>query len=146
MTESEAPRDADCIFCKIAAGEIPAYTLHEDERVLAFLDIGPLSYGHTLIIPKGHWTTIDQLPSEVSAAMGGLLPGLSRAVTRAAGASAWNVLQNNGRAAHQAVDHVHMHIIPRFEGSGLGIEWNPGELRDEDAQTLQRQITAALGA
>jgi len=138
------PRDADCIFCKIAAGEIPSYKLYEDDRVLAFLDIGPLSHGHALIIPKGHWVTIDQVPGEVSARMGELLPALSRAVTQAAGASAWNVLQNNGKAAHQAVDHVHMHIIPRFAASGLEMQWKPGELNEADAQQLQQAIVATL--
>jgi histidine triad (HIT) family protein len=123
---------------------VPAYTLHEDEHILAFLDVGPLSHGHTLIIPKGHWMTIDQVSADVSAAMGRLLPGLSKAVKAASGASAWNVLQNNGAAAHQAVNHVHMHIIPKFEGSGLGIQWPAGELQDAAAQQLQRDITAAL--
>ena len=112
--------------------------------MLAFLDIGPLSRGHTLIIPKGHWVTIDQLPPAVAARMGELLPTLSQAVTHAAGASAWNVLQNNGRAAHQAVDHVHMHIIPRFASSGLEMQWQPGELDAADAKQLQAAIQQTL--
>jgi histidine triad (HIT) family protein len=140
----DRPHDASCIFCRIIAGEVPCYTLYEDAQVLAFLDVGPLSHGHALIVPKGHWRTIVAVPAEVSAAMGGLLPALSRAVVRASGADAWNVLQNNGQAAHQAVDHVHMHIIPKFADAGLGITWPTGELKDNAAQQLQRDITAAL--
>jgi len=140
----DRPREADCIFCRIVAGEVPAYMLHEDEHVLAFLDVGPLSHGHALIVPRGHWRTIDAVPASVSAAMGRLLPSLSRAVVEAVGAEAWNVLQNNGAAAHQAVDHVHMHIIPKFEASGLGMTWLAGKLDQAAAEQLQRDIKAAL--
>ena len=94
------PTAPTCIFCKIVAGQIPCHKLYEDERVLAFLDVGPLSRGHTLVIPKGHYLTIDQVPAEVAAACGAVLPRLSRAVAAATGATAWNVLQNNGKAAN----------------------------------------------
>ena len=143
---SDQPSEANCIFCRIVAGEVPCYKLHEDEQVLAFLDVGPLSRGHTLIIPRGHWTTIDQVPGEVSAAMGALLPSVSQAVMAATGASAWNVLQNNGKAAHQAVNHVHMHIIPKNATGGLGIDWPAGSLDEDDAATLQKAIRARLGS
>ena len=144
MTENAPPRDASCIFCKIVAGEIPAYKLHEDEQLLAFLDVGPLADGHTLIIPKAHYHTIDQVPAETAAACMRIVPALSRAVLRATGAEAYNVLQNNGRLAHQAVDHVHLHIIPRTDTTGLGINWPAGKLDDARAKELQQQINAAL--
>src|SRR5579862_5317867 len=104
---------ADTIFTKILKGEIPCHRVYEDEHVLAFLDIAPLSVGHTLIVPKEPAVTIDQLSDESAAAIGRVLPRLCRAIRRATGASAYNVLQNNGPAAHQAVMHVHVHIIPK---------------------------------
>jgi histidine triad (HIT) family protein len=138
------PRDAQCIFCKIVGGEIPCHKLYEDDDVLAFLDVGPLSQGHTLVIPKGHWVTLDEVPAAVAAGIGGLLPRLSRAVARAAGATAWNILQNNGRAAHQVVQHVHFHIIPKFADSGLGIGWPAGSLDQSMAGPLVQAIHAEL--
>ena len=144
MGEIENRRDDSCIFCKIVAGEIPAYTLHDDDQVLAFLDVGPLSEGHALVIPKAHYVTLDQLPDDLAAACGRLVPRLSRAVCAATGATAWNVLQNNGRAAHQAVDHVHFHIIPKTDTDGLGIDWPAGQLDKARAQNLQQRIIDAM--
>lgn len=141
---TDHPNDPDCIFCKIVAGTIPCHRLYEDEASLAFLDIGPLSRGHTLVIPKGHWVTIDHVPGDVVAACAALLPRLSRAVVKAVGVSAWNVLQNNGRIAGQAVGHVHFHIIPRRDGDGLGYRWPAGKLDADDARTLTEAIAAAL--
>jgi histidine triad (HIT) family protein len=138
------PTNPDCIFCKIVAGAIPCHKLHETDDLLAFLDIGPLSRGHTLIIPKGHWVTLDRMDEAVAAAMGELLPRMARAVLAAAGATAYNVLQNNGKAAHQAVDHVHFHIIPKFPDSGLGITWPARKLEPAQAGELVQAIKAAL--
>src|SRR5687768_14555688 len=97
--------DPNCIFCKIVAGQIPCWKLYEDERVLAFLDIGPLCEGHCLIIPKSHHETIDQMSGEEAAACARLIPRLSRAVKEATGVVGWNVLQNNGAVSGQAVPH-----------------------------------------
>lgn len=136
---------AETIFAQIIRGEIPCHRVYEDERVLAFLDIFPLSLGHTLVIPKEPVATLDQLSDDAAAAIGRVLPRLARAVLRATGASAYNVLQNNGAAAHQAVMHVHFHIIPKHtDGSGLGIEWQPGKLDPRRAQALAAGIAAAL--
>ena len=133
------------IFSKILAGEIPCHRLYEDEYVLAFLDIFPLSKGHTLVIPKQEVATLDRLSDEAAAAIGRVLPRLSRAVPRATGASAFNVLQNNGTAAHQEVQHVHFHIIPKYpDGSGLGIGWKAGKLEQAEGQTLAAQIADAM--
>ena len=134
----------DCIFCKIVAGQIPCHKLYEDEQVLSFLDIGPLSEGHCLVIPKAHHVTIDQLPPELASACAAVLPKLSRAVADVTGVAGWNVLQNNGAIAGQAVDHVHFHIIPRREGDGLGYRWPAGSLDQETAQRLVEQIIAKL--
>ena len=116
---------ADTIFRKIIRGEIPCHRVYEDDKVLAFLDVNPLSRGHTLVIPKEPAETLDQLSDDGCAAIRRVLPRISRAVLAATGASAFNVLQNNKPLAHQAVFHVHFHIIPKYDdGAGLGIDWN----------------------
>jgi len=107
---------AETILAKIIGGEIPCHRVYEDDKVLAFLDIGPLSKGHTLVIPKEPAETLDKLSDESAAALGRVLPRISRAVLRATGAQDFNVLQNNGTPAHQVVMHVHFHIIPKFAG------------------------------
>ncbi len=134
---------ADTIFGKILAGEIPCNKVYEDEHVLAFLDIGPVSRGHTLVIPKEPAETLDALSDESAAAIGRVLPRLCRAVMKATGTSQYNVLQNNGPRAHQAVFHVHFHIIPKPDSDqGLGVRWPSGKL--EDGETLASAIREAL--
>src|SRR5574342_775981 len=102
------------IFDRILRGEIPSYKVYEDEHVFAFLDISPLSKGHTLVVPKESKPYLHELSDESAAAIGRVLPRLCRAIMKATGATAYNVLQNNGSAAHQAVFHVHFHIIPKL--------------------------------
>jgi histidine triad (HIT) family protein len=116
-----------CIFCKIIAGEIPSTKVFEDESVLAFLDIGPLSEGHTLLIPKEHAATLDELSADACCSLIRQLPSLCRAVSGAVEAAGYNVLINNGRAAGQLVDHVHFHIIPRQRGDGVIVHLPAGE-------------------
>ena len=136
---------AHTIFEKIIAGAIPVHRVYEDEKVLAFLDHAPLSRGHTLVIPKEPAETLGELSDESAAAIGRVLPRLCREVLKATGATAYNVLQNNGLAAHQAVLHVHFHIIPKYEdGSGLGIGWPARHLDEASAQTLAAGIAAAM--
>jgi histidine triad (HIT) family protein len=136
---------AETIFSKIIRGEIPCHKVYEDELVLAFLDINPLSPGHTLIIPKEPAPTLDRLSDESAAAIGRVLPRLSRAVLAATGARDFNVLQNNGAPAHQAVFHVHFHIIPKLEdGRGLGVGWKPGTLEAAQGKALAESIAEAL--
>jgi histidine triad (HIT) family protein len=132
------------IFDKILSGEIPSWKVYEDEHVFAFLDIGPLSDGHTLVIPKERKAQLHQLSDDAAAALGRALPRLCRAVLRATGATAYNVLQNNGSEAHQVVMHVHFHIIPKFGGEGLGIGWPAKKLADSTARELQENIRKAL--
>ncbi len=139
---------SDTIFTKIIAGEIPCHRVYEDELVLAFLDIGPLATGHTLVIPKEAAKTLDELSGESAAAIGRVLPGISRAVMHATGASSYNILQNNGADAHQEVMHVHFHVIPRFKdkqaGAGLGIIWKTQEINHDDASELAKKIRDQL--
>lgn len=135
---------AETVFSKILRGELPCHKVYEDEHVLAFLDISPLSPGHTLVIPKEPAPTLDQLSDESAAALGRVLPRICRAVIHATGTSAYNVLENNGALAHQAVHHVHFHVIPKpDEASGLGVRWNTTRL-GEDAAGLAARIHAAL--
>ena len=136
---------AETIFTKILAGEIPCFRVYEDAHVLAFLDINPLSKGHTLVIPKESAETVDQLSDESAAALGRVLPRLSRAILQATGAQAFNILQNNGTSAHQAVMHVHFHIIPKYpDGSGLGIGWPARTLNADEGKTLAETIEERL--
>jgi histidine triad (HIT) family protein len=137
---------SDTIFSRILRGEIPCFRVYEDADVLAFLDVSPLSPGHTLVIPKEPAATLDQLSDASAAAIGRVLPRIARAVMAATGATAYNVLQNNGAAAHQAVFHVHFHIIPKPEGGGggLGIGWPAGRLDPAVATELAAKIAANL--
>ena len=132
---------ASSVFGKIIRGEIPCHKLYEDERVLAFLDIGPLSEGHALVIPKEPAVTLDELSDESAAAVGRVLPRICRAIKRATGTPAFNVLENNLPLAHQAVPHVHFHIIPKpDEKTGLGIRWNSGQVDPVRAEELAKRI------
>ena len=119
--------DANCIFCKIIAGQIPCTKVYEDAACLAFLDIGPLAEGHVLVIPKAHAATLDQLSADQAAGMLRNLPALVQAVQAATGCEGTNVLQNNGKVAHQAVPHVHFHIIPRRAGDEFHFNWPAGQ-------------------
>jgi len=148
----------DSIFSKIIRGEIPAHKIYEDDFVIAILDIGPLSEGHALVIPKEPATTIDELSDDQAAAVGRVLPRITRAIKKVTGAQAVNILQNNGGDAGQAVPHVHFHIIPRFKGRGenvagkpdikngpgLEFKWTPGTLTAEEALELGKHIKRLL--
>jgi histidine triad (HIT) family protein len=134
---------AETIFAKILRGEIPCHRVYEDDQVLAFLDVNPVSRGHTLVIPREAAETVDKLSDESAAAIGRVLPRIARAVLAATGASAFNILQNNGPLAHQAVFHVHFHIIPKFDdGTGLGIGWKASKL--EGGADLAKAVASKL--
>lgn len=132
------------IFDRILRGEIPCHRVYEDEHVLAFLDIGPLSHGHTLVIPKERKAFLHELSDDAAAAIGRVLPRLCRAVMKVSGADAYNVLQNNGAAAHQAVFHVHFHIIPKTADRGLGVGWPAGTLDHQAGAELATALRRAL--
>lgn len=134
---------AETIFSKILRNEIPCHRVYEDDHVVAFLDINPISKGHTLVIPREPAETLDKLSEESAAAIGKVLPRIARAVMAATGAQHYNILQNNGAPAHQAVFHVHFHVIPKYDdGSGLGIGWKSQKLAD--AEALAAAIADAL--
>lgn len=112
-----------CVFCEISAGRIPCTKLYENEHVLAFLDIGPISDGHTLVVPKAHYDRLHQCPPDVLAELARVVGFLAEPVARAVQADGYNVLNNNGSAAGQVVEHVHVHIIPRKTGDGVFDRW-----------------------
>jgi len=126
----------DCIFCRIVDGELPSRTVHEDDDVLAFLDVNPLARGHTLVVPKVHDARVGGLPDGVAAAVFTAMSELAPAVERAMGADAMTVAVNDGPASGQEIPHVHGHLVPRFEGDGAGglhsLRWNRPDL-DEGA-------------
>lgn len=135
----------ESIFSKIIRGEIPCHKVYEDEHVLAFLDISPLSTAHTLVIPKEPAATLDVLSEESAAALGRVLPRICRAVIAVSGVKEYNVLENNGTGAHQAIAHVHFHIIPKPNSTeGLGIRWPMHPLDHTVAADLASKLRAAM--
>ena len=134
------------IFERIARGELPAHRVYEDEHVVAFLDIQPVARGHVLVIPRKGYRTLDAMPAKAAAAVGAALPRVAAAVQRATGCVGYNVLQNNGEAAGQAVPHVHFHIIPRYDArkDAFSYDWPAGELGDEEAAELREAIASAV--
>ena len=122
---------SDCIFCKIANGEIPSATLYEDEDFRVILDLGPASKGHALILPKAHAANIYEISDEMAAKAMVLAKKMATKMTDALGCDGFNIVQNNGEQAGQTVFHFHMHLIPRYKGDNVGIAWEPGTLTDE---------------
>jgi histidine triad (HIT) family protein len=136
---------AETVFSKILRGELPSHKIYEDALVLAFLDVNPLSHGHILVIPKEPAETLDQLSDDASAAIGRVLPRLCRAMKKITGVQAFNVLENNGSGANQAVFHVHFHIIPKPDADqGLGIRWVPRKLDPAVGAELAKQLADAV--
>jgi histidine triad (HIT) family protein len=137
--------ERETLFTKIIRGEIPCHKVYEDDLVFAFLDIGPLTAGHTLVVPKEPAATLDELSGESAAAIGRVLPKMVRAVMRVTGAPASNVIQNNGALANQSVDHVHFHVIPKHTAQdGLVLNWVPGSLDSEEGAAMATRIGEAL--
>ena len=112
-----------CIFCKMVAGEIPVANIYEDQVVLSFLDIGPVSDGHALVIPKQHFEELHDCPTELLGQVASRLGKIAKAVVAAVNSQGYNLLCNNGRAAGQLVEHLHFHIIPRNSGDGVFNRW-----------------------
>ena len=133
-----------CVFCKMVAGEIPAVRVFENEAVLAFLDIGPVSDGHTLVIPKAHFPRIHECDAETLAQVGSCLGKVGGAVAAAMKADGYNVLCNNGKAAGQVVEHVHFHIIPRRAGDGVFTQWPAYQYREGQLESLGEKIRKSL--
>lgn len=134
----------NCIFCKIANGEIPAATLYEDENFRVILDQGPASKGHALILPKSHAANIYELSDEMATKAMVLAKKMATAMTEALKCDGFNIVQNNGECAGQTVFHFHMHLIPRYKGDNVGITWTPGELSDKDKEEILSKVKEKL--
>jgi histidine triad (HIT) family protein len=139
-----SPRDPDCIFCKIIAGEIPSARVLEAEAAVAFLDVRPINHGHVLLVPKEHHATLADLPDEAAAETAALLPRLARAVIKATGAEGLNLIVNNGRVAGQTIDHVHWHLIPRFADDTVNWPWPHTQYVGDEIGQMQFRIEREL--
>ena len=122
---------SDCIFCKIAAGEIPSATIYEDEDFRVILDLGPATKGHALILPKAHYADLTELPDALAGKALCLAKKIVTGMWKALPCDGYIVVHNNGEPAGQTVFHFHMHLIPRYAGDNAGVSWTPGELTDE---------------
>lgn len=133
-------RDDNCIFCKIANGEVPSATIYEDEDFRAILDLGPASKGHALLLPKEHYADLFALPDETAEKV---LPVAKKIVSRmkdVLGCDGYNLVQNNGECAGQTVFHFHMHMIPRYKDDKVGLGWKMGELSDADRDEILAKL------
>lgn len=133
-------KDDNCIFCKIAAGEIPSATIYEDEDFRAILDLGPASKGHALIIPKEHYADLYELDEVLASKVLGIAKKIITRMTEVLGCDGYNLVQNNGEAAGQTVPHFHLHMIPRYEGDEVGLGWSVGELTDADRDDIMSKV------
>ena len=129
-------RKDDCIFCRIAAGEIPSATVYEDEGFRAILDLGPAAKGHMLILPKDHYQDLYELPDDTAAGAMKLAKKVAARMKEVLHCDGLNLVQNNGAAAGQTVLHFHLHVIPRYENDGQRILWNPTEPSNEELQAV----------
>lgn len=136
--------DHECIFCKIANGDIPAATVYEDADFRVILDLGPASKGHCLILPKQHYRDLCDLDEKTAAKVLPLAGKIGAAMKRALGCSGFNVVQNNGEAAGQTVFHFHTHVIPRYENGPEMVTWEPGKAEKEELEQIGNMLKAEI--
>ena len=134
-------KDENCIFCKLANGEIPSRTIYEDDRFRVILDMGPATRGHALILPKEHFANIYEIPDDWAADAMVLAKHMAAVMHEKLGADGFNIVQNNGTVAGQTVFHFHIHLIPRYKDDGQRIGWNPGKPTDEELAEIQNILT-----
>ena len=135
-------KDSNCIFCKIANGEIPSSTIYEDDDFRVILDLGPAAKGHALILPKEHFKDVCELDEMIAAKVLPLGAKIGAAMMKGLGCAGFNLVQNNGTAAGQTVFHFHMHVIPRYEGGPEMVTWTPG--KDEEMAATAEAIKNAF--
>ena len=133
-------KDCNCIFCKIADGEIPSATIYEDEDFRGILDLGPATRGHALLIPKDHYADLFELEDEAAAKILVRAKRIAARMKKALGADGFNLVQNNGEAAGQTVFHFHMHLIPRYREDHAGILWEPQKTTAEELEEVKTLI------
>jgi len=136
--------DNDCIFCKIVNGDIPCAKVFEDDKVLSFLDIAPANKGHALIVTKNHYETLLEIPDEDLNDLMIKAKKIARAMHSALGNEGFNVLMNNKKVAGQLVSHSHVHIIPRFSGDGISLNWSPKKYKDKEIDEFKEKIKSFL--
>lgn len=133
-------RDENCIFCKIANGEIPSRTIYEDGQFRVFLDLSPAAKGHALIVPKEHYANLYELPEDLAADAMRLAKKEMASMTQKLSCDGFQLVQNNGETAGQTVFHFHLHLIPRYRTDGQKIAWVPGSMSDEELDAVKEQI------
>ncbi|MDE5966555.1 MAG: HIT family protein [Lachnospiraceae bacterium] len=130
----------ECIFCKIANGEIPSSTVYENSDFKVILDIAPAAKGHCLIIPREHFKDIYEIDADTAGKLFSLATEVARALKQELQCDGLNIIQNNGAAAGQTVNHVHLHLIPRFEGDDVTVTWNPKESNGQELSELAKAL------
>lgn len=133
-------REANCIFCKIANGEVPSKTLYEDDNFRVILDLGPATKGHALILPKEHYADLYELPEELAGEAMKLAKKMVTKMTDRLGCEGFNLIQNNGDMAGQTVFHFHVHMIPRYQADGQKIGWKPGKPTQDELEEIKNTI------
>ena len=133
-------KDPNCIFCKIANGEIPSRTLYEDEKFRVILDLGPATKGHALVLPKEHFADIYEIPADLAAGAFEIGQQMAVRMRERLHTDGANLVQNNGEAAGQTVSHFHLHVIPRYKGDGQHIPWKPGKASDQELDAVAETL------
>ena len=134
----------DCIFCQIVSGKIPSELISEDNSTLAFLDINPVRPSHTLIIPKAHHETLQDLPADLMGKLMNKAQKVARGLLKAGETEGYNLFSNNHKCSGQAIPHFHYHLVPRRTGDGITFQWKTGTYRDEDMKAWGKRIREAL--
>lgn len=135
-------KDENCIFCKIANGEIPSRTIYEDEQFRVFLDLSPAAKGHALIVPKEHYANLYELPEDLAADAMRLAKKEMARMSQKLSCDGFQLVQNNGEIAGQTVFHFHLHLIPRYKTDGQRIAWEPGKMSDAELDAVKDQINS----
>ena len=133
-------KDCNCIFCKIANGEIPSTTLYEDEDFRVILDLGPATRGHALLLPKEHYKNLFELDDEIASKVLGIAKKVGAKMAKALHADGFNLVQNNGEPAGQTVFHFHMHLIPRYKDDHAGILREPRKPTPHDMEEIKKLL------
>ncbi|WP_231129017.1 HIT family protein [Candidatus Nitrosocosmicus hydrocola] len=137
--------NGNCIFCRIIQKDIPYAIIYENDKFLAFMDKYPINHGHTLIVPKQHYSNILEMPFEIVGEMYSLVPRLAKAITSVIESDGFNINQNNGKSANQIVPHVHVHIVPRYSAEKVKGQWPTRKIaKMQELQDLAQKITASL--
>lgn len=134
-------KDNNCIFCKIANGDIPSRTIYENDLFRVILDNGPATDGHALVLPKDHYANLFEIPADTAAEAMKTAQTVAAMLKEKLHADGLNLVQNNGETAGQTVHHFHMHIIPRYKGDGQNILWKPGHPSDQELDAVLGRIT-----